>query len=79
MTSLMDPSIHIIGDAAPGGEFPEPGFASNNEAKMTAMIIRADVTGACTGRFSNLCWNSIAPDACHQEAELATSRVTAGS
>ena len=64
MKSLMDPSIHIIGDAATGGEFPKSGFAANNEAKMTAMIIRADLTGTrrLPVRFTNHCWSTIAPD-----------------
>jgi NADPH-dependent 2,4-dienoyl-CoA reductase/sulfur reductase-like enzyme len=63
MKSLMDPSIHVIGDAATGGEFPKSGFAANNEAKMTAMVIRADLTGArrLPVRFTNHCWSTIAP------------------
>jgi NADPH-dependent 2,4-dienoyl-CoA reductase/sulfur reductase-like enzyme len=62
MTSLIDPAIHVIGDSA-GGEFPKSGFAANNEAKITAMIIRADLVGGrrVPVRFTNHCWSTIAP------------------
>ncbi|UYO46893.1 NAD(P)/FAD-dependent oxidoreductase [Rhodopseudomonas palustris] len=64
MASLIDPSIHVIGDSVTGGEFPKSGFAANNEGKTAAMIIRADLIGdrRMPVRFTNHCWSDIAPD-----------------
>jgi sulfide dehydrogenase [flavocytochrome c] flavoprotein chain len=64
MASLIDPAIHVIGDAATGGEFPKSGFAANNEGKIVAMTIRADLIGdrRMPVRFTNHCWSEIAPD-----------------
>ncbi|WP_322515600.1 FAD/NAD(P)-binding oxidoreductase [Rhodopseudomonas palustris] len=64
MTSLLDPSIQVIGDSATGGEFPKSGFAANNEAKGAAMILRAELLGErrMPIRFTNHCWSDIAPD-----------------
>ncbi|NVO13164.1 MAG: FAD-dependent oxidoreductase [Rhodoplanes sp.] len=64
MTSLIDPDIHVIGDAAIGGDFPKSGFAANNEAKNTAMVIRHMLLGArlLPVRFTNHCWSTIAPE-----------------
>ncbi|MGP9812532.1 FCSD flavin-binding domain-containing protein [Rhodopseudomonas sp. NSM] len=64
MTSLIDPSIQVIGDSATGGEFPKSGFAANNEAKGAAMILRAELLGErrMPIRFTNHCWSDIAPD-----------------
>jgi NADPH-dependent 2,4-dienoyl-CoA reductase/sulfur reductase-like enzyme len=63
MASLIDPSIHVIGDSA-GGEFPKSGFSANNEGKIAAMTIRADLLGdrRMPVRFTNHCWSDIAPD-----------------
>ncbi|MDF3814385.1 MULTISPECIES: NAD(P)/FAD-dependent oxidoreductase [Rhodopseudomonas] len=62
MRSRIDSQIHVIGDSA-GGEFPKSGFAANNEAKITAMMIRADLAGdrRMPVRFTNHCWSTIAP------------------
>lgn len=64
MTSRIDPAIHVIGDSATGGEFPKSGFAANNEAKMTAMVLRADLAGGrrLPVRFTNHCWSTIGPN-----------------
>ncbi|NVN85235.1 MAG: FAD-dependent oxidoreductase [Rhodopseudomonas sp.] len=64
MRSLLDPAIHVIGDSATGGEFPKSGFAANNEAKITAMIIRAELADGrrLPVRFTNHCWSTIAPN-----------------
>lgn len=64
MASRIDPNIHVIGDAAIGGDFPKSGFAANNEAKNTAMIVRHDLVGGrlLPVRFTNHCWSTIAPD-----------------
>ncbi|NJL50297.1 MAG: FAD-dependent oxidoreductase [Blastochloris sp.] len=64
MTSLKDANIHVIGDAVIGGDFPKSGFAANNEAKLTAMLIRADLIGGrlMPVRFTNHCWSTLAPE-----------------
>ncbi|WP_245429230.1 NAD(P)/FAD-dependent oxidoreductase [Rhodoplanes elegans] len=64
MKSLVDANIHVIGDAAIGGDFPKSGFAANNEAKNTAMIVRHELLGGrlLPVRFTNHCWSTIAPD-----------------
>lgn len=64
MKSTKDPNIHVIGDSAVGGDFPKSGFAANNEAKITAMIIRAELAGGrrLPVRFTNHCWSTIAPE-----------------
>jgi NADPH-dependent 2,4-dienoyl-CoA reductase/sulfur reductase-like enzyme len=64
MKSLKDPNIHVIGDSAIGGDFPKSGFAANNEAKITAMIIRAELASGrrLPMRFTNHCWSTIAPE-----------------
>ncbi|MGB8529268.1 MAG: NAD(P)/FAD-dependent oxidoreductase, partial [Rhodoplanes sp.] len=64
MKSLKDPNIHVIGDSAIGGDFPKSGFAANNEAKITAMIIRAELASGrrLPVRFTNHCWSTIAPE-----------------
>lgn len=64
MKSLKDPNIHVIGDSAIGGDFPKSGFAANNEAKITAMIIRAEIASGrrLPVRFTNHCWSTIAPE-----------------
>jgi NADPH-dependent 2,4-dienoyl-CoA reductase/sulfur reductase-like enzyme len=64
MKSLKDPNIHVIGDSAIGGDFPKSGFAANNEAKVIAMIIRAELAGGrrLPTRFTNHCWSTLAPD-----------------
>ncbi|EJW10464.1 Sulfide dehydrogenase flavoprotein chain precursor [Rhodovulum sp. PH10] len=64
MKSLIDPYVHVIGDAAIGGDFPKSGFAANNEAKNAAMVIRHELLGErlLPVRFTNHCWSTIAPD-----------------
>jgi NADPH-dependent 2,4-dienoyl-CoA reductase/sulfur reductase-like enzyme len=64
MRALGDPNIHVIGDAATAGDMPKSGFAANNEAKIVAMQIRADLLGLrqMPARFLNHCWSRLAPD-----------------
>lgn len=63
MKSSKDPHIHVIGDSATG-DFPKSGFAANNEAKIAAMVIRAELAGGrlLPARFTNHCWSTIAPE-----------------
>lgn len=64
LRSRFDANIHVIGDACIAGDLPKSGFAANNEAKITAMQISADLTGSrrFPVRFTNNCWSQLAPD-----------------
>lgn len=61
--STKDQNIHVIGDSTVG-DFPKSGFAANNEAKITAMIVRAELAGGrrLPARFTNHCWSTLAPE-----------------
>jgi NADPH-dependent 2,4-dienoyl-CoA reductase/sulfur reductase-like enzyme len=63
LLSLKDPHIHVVGDAA-SGDFPKSGFAANQEAKLVAMLIRAEFLGGrkLPVRFTNHCWSTLSPD-----------------
>jgi sulfide dehydrogenase [flavocytochrome c] flavoprotein chain len=63
MISMLDRSIHVIGDSAMAGDIPKSGFAANSEAKLTAMAIRADLAGGqrTPMLLTNLCWSEITP------------------
>jgi len=64
MKSKMDANIFIVGDACIPGDMPKSAFAANSQAKVAAMIARADLTGsrAFPARYNNTCWSLIAPD-----------------
>ena len=64
MKSKVDPNIFIVGDASIAGDMPKSGFSANSQAKVAAMIIRAELTQsrAFPARYSNTCWSLIAPD-----------------
>ncbi|MEL6225464.1 MAG: NAD(P)/FAD-dependent oxidoreductase [Pseudomonadota bacterium] len=61
MQSTMDPNIHVIGDASVASAMPKSGFSANSQAKVTAMVIRGELTGAkmFPARFANTCWSLI--------------------
>ncbi len=63
MKSTKDQNIHVIGNSTTG-DFPKSGFAANNEAKITAMVIRAELAGGrrLPARFTNHCWSTLAPE-----------------
>ena len=64
MRSANDESIFVIGDASIAGDMPKSGFSANSQAKIAAMNIRGDLTGAKVfpAKYSNTCWSLIATD-----------------
>lgn len=64
MKSVNDPNITILGDAAIAGDMPKSAFSANSQAKVAAMVIRGELTGARTfpARYTNTCWSMIAPE-----------------
>ncbi|MEI7805575.1 MAG: NAD(P)/FAD-dependent oxidoreductase [Hyphomicrobiales bacterium] len=64
MKSKVDPNIFVVGDACIPGDMPKSAFSANSQAKVAAMIIRAELTQARAfpARYSNTCWSLIAPD-----------------
>jgi hypothetical protein len=64
MKSKVDANIFVVGDAAIPGDMPKSAFSANSQAKVAAMIIRAELTKsrAFPARYSNACWSRIAPD-----------------
>ena len=64
MRSTLDPNIYVLGDSCIAGDMPKSGFAANNQAKVAAMNLRAELTGsrAFPARYANTCWSLIAPD-----------------
>jgi sulfide dehydrogenase [flavocytochrome c] flavoprotein subunit len=66
MRSTMDANIYVVGDACIPGDMPKSAFAANSQAKVAAMAIRGELTGARTfpARFTNICWSLIETDDC---------------
>ncbi len=64
MRSAMDETVFVIGDACIAGDMPKSGFSANSQAKVAAMIIRADLTAskAFPAKYSNTCWSLIETD-----------------
>ena len=64
MASRRQPGVHVLGDAAIASAMPKSAFAANSQAKVVAMTIHAELTGAkpFPGRYRNTCWSSLAPD-----------------
>jgi NADH dehydrogenase FAD-containing subunit len=64
MKSKVDPNIFVVGDAAIPGDMPKSAFSANSQAKVAAMVIRAELTKsrAFPARYTNTCWSLIAPD-----------------
>lgn len=64
MKSTMDASIHVIGDACIGGDMPKSAYSANNQAKVAALMIRGELTGAqmFPARYTNTCWSLIETD-----------------
>jgi sulfide dehydrogenase [flavocytochrome c] flavoprotein chain len=64
MKSKVDANVFVVGDAAIPGDMPKSAFSANSQAKVAAMIIRAELTKsrAFPARYSNTCWSLIAPD-----------------
>lgn len=64
MRSTMDENAFVLGDAAIAGDMPKSGFSANSQAKVAAMVIRAELTGsrAFPARYANTCWSLIDTD-----------------
>ena len=64
MRSTIDANIYVLGDACIAGDMPKSAFAANSQAKVAAMNVRAELTGARAfpARYANTCWSLIAPD-----------------
>jgi sulfide dehydrogenase [flavocytochrome c] flavoprotein chain len=61
MKSMVDPNIFVIGDACIAGDMPKSAFAANSQAKVAALMVRGELTGAQTfpARYTNTCWSVI--------------------
>lgn len=64
MRSRMDESIFILGDSALQGDMPKSGFSANSQAKVTANVIRGELTGSriFPARYANTCWSLLGTD-----------------
>ena len=63
MKSAIDANIYVLGDACIAGDMPKSAFSANSQAKVAAMMIRGELTGARTfpARYANTCWSLIEP------------------
>lgn len=64
MRSAKDANIYVVGDACIAGDMPKSAFSANSQAKVAAMMVRGDLTGAQTfpARYTNTCWSLIETD-----------------
>ena len=64
MQSKVDKNIWVLGDSSAQGDMPKSGFSANSQAKVAAMVIRAELTGSKVfpAKYSNTCWSLIAPE-----------------
>jgi sulfide dehydrogenase [flavocytochrome c] flavoprotein subunit len=64
MKSKSNTDIFVVGDACIPGDMPKSAFSANSQAKVAAMVIRAELTGARAfpARYSNTCWSLIETD-----------------
>ena len=56
--------IHVVGDASLAGPMPKSGFAANNQGKLVAASIAADLLGRerPTASFANTCYSLVGED-----------------
>ncbi|MFK7891179.1 MAG: FCSD flavin-binding domain-containing protein [Granulosicoccus sp.] len=61
MRSTLDENIYVIGDASVAGDMPKSGFAANSQAKVAAMVIRAELLSSSRypATYANVCWSLI--------------------
>ena len=64
MRSRIDDTVFVLGDSAAQGDMPKSAFAANSQAKVAAMMVRADLLDAraLPARYANTCWSLIAPE-----------------
>jgi sulfide dehydrogenase [flavocytochrome c] flavoprotein chain len=62
--SKLQPSIHVIGDAAIAGGMPKSAFAANSQAKVCAAAVAKLLAGGTPDepRLINTCYSLVAPD-----------------
>ncbi|GGH63463.1 cytochrome c [Comamonas phosphati] len=55
--------VHVLGDAAQAGPIPKSGFAANNQGKVVAAAIAAELSGQDPPEawFANTCYSLLAP------------------
>ncbi len=63
LASLRVAGIHVLGDAAQAGPIPKSGFAANNQGKVVAAALAAELSGrpAPTAWYANTCYSLLAP------------------
>jgi sulfide dehydrogenase [flavocytochrome c] flavoprotein chain len=66
MRSPIDENVFVIGDACIAGDMPKSAFSANSQAKVAAMVIRADLVAArmLPASYMNTCWSLIADSDC---------------
>jgi len=64
MRSRLDQNIFVLGDASAQGDMPKSAYSANSQAKVTANVIRGELTGSriFPARYANACWSLIATD-----------------
>ena len=64
MKSANDPNVYIVGDAGIAGDMPKAASSANSQAKVVAMMIRAELTGApaVPASYAVTCWSLIEVD-----------------
>lgn len=64
LQSRMDDYIYIVGDAIDPGDMPKSAFAANNQGKMAAISIVADLKSQkrFAARYANVCWSYVEND-----------------
>jgi len=62
--SKLQPSIHVVGDAAIAGAMPKSAFAANSQAKTCAAAVVRLLRGSVpsTPKLINTCYSLVAPD-----------------
>ncbi|RFA29167.1 cytochrome C [Alkalilimnicola ehrlichii] len=62
--SKMVSDIYVVGDASVAAPMPKSGFCANNQAKVVAAAIVADLDGRepLEARWTNTCYSLISPD-----------------
>ena len=62
--SKLQPDIHVIGDAAIGGDMPKSAFSANTQAKTCAFAIAAALneTPPAAAHLFNSCYTFLGPD-----------------
>ncbi len=64
MQSQYDENVYVVGDACEAGDMPKSAYSANSQAKVCAMAIRSELTGArlFPPRLRNTCWSTVAPE-----------------